>query len=332
MKKQNDSAPGKQKFTSVRKFSATGIAKLLFRNVSPSSIFCFAAAFCSLYSTRYYCQCTVIRIAWQHLLGAFKMIKLSAVIVCFNEEDIIRQTLEALQGLADEVVVVDSFSTDSTPDIVREFGAKLFQEEWAGYVAQKNSALQKCSGEWILALDADEVLTPELQSSIRAAISPTASNAEAKHIDGYFINRRTFYMGRLLQHAWQPDRKLRLVRRAAKPVWHGYDPHDSLRIESAASSLLQGDITHYSYNSFADHMQKSTAHAHKAAESYLKAGKKSSLAAILFKPWFVFFRRFILRGAFLDGVPGLIAAFSSATYVYMKYAFLWEMQQQGKRK
>jgi glycosyltransferase involved in cell wall biosynthesis len=245
--------------------------------------------------------------------------KLSVALVCFNEEADLRRTLEALAGLADEIVAVDSFSTDNTVALAREMGATVFQEPWAGHVGQKNSALAKCTGDWILAVDADEVLTEELVASIKSVLE------EERDLNGYSINRRTFYMNRLLRYAWQPDRKLRLVRRAANPVWRGYDPHDSLWVKGK-TARLDGYMIHYSYKNFAEHMQKTAAYARKAAESYHQAGKKASRLSLLLRPAFVLFKRLFINRAILDGFPGIMASWSSALYVYMKYAFLWELQ------
>ena len=244
--------------------------------------------------------------------------KLSVALICFNEEANIRRTLEALTDLADEIIVVDSFSTDNTAAIAREMGATVFLEPWAGYVEQKNSAFSKCMGDWILAVDADEVLTKELTAAIKSAL------AQDRGLNGYSINRRTFYMNKLLKYAWQPDRKLRLVRRAANPVWRGYDPHDALWVEGK-TVRLGGCMIHYSYKNFAVHMQKTVSHAYKAAESYHRAGKRTSFLSLLIRPGFALFRRLFVNLAILDGFPGIMAAWSSSVYVYMKYAFLWEL-------
>lgn len=245
--------------------------------------------------------------------------KLSVSIISFNEENNIRRTLEALQGVADEIVLLDSFSTDKTTEIAASMGATVYQEPWAGYLAQKNSALDKCSGEWILCLDSDEVLTPELLASIKAVL------AGKRPAGGYRLKRRTIYMGKLLKYAWQPDRHLRLVHRSASPRWAGTDPHESLVIDGPVSDL-DGYLSHYSYRNFADHMEKTRKYAEGAAKTYFKRGKKARSTDLFMRPPFVLFKRLVLQRALLDGTPGVIAAFSSAVYSYMKYSFLWEMQ------
>ena len=259
--------------------------------------------------------------------------KLSVAIITLNEEANIARAIGAVRDLADEIVVLDSFSSDHTVEIASGLGALVFQQEFAGYIEQKNDCLAKCSGEWILCLDADEVVSPELAESIRLAIGqPAIPAAPESPLGGYVLNRRTFYMGRLLKHAWQPDRKLRLVRRAAAPRWSGDNPHDRLEI-NGKTRRLPGDLVHYSYRDFNAHMEQTRRFARQIAQSYHARGKKSGYAAILLKPPFVLFKRLFLQRAILDGTPGLMAAMSSAAYVYMKYAFLWELQtQRGKEE
>ncbi len=244
---------------------------------------------------------------------------LSAAIIAYNEEANIERVLTPLAGLADEIVVLDSFSTDATCKLAEAMGARVYQEPFAGYIAKKNSALAKCTGDWILSLDCDEVLTPELAASIRTAVSGPHPYA------GYTLNRRTFYMGRLLKHSWQPDRKIRLVRRDANPRWGGYEPHDTLLVDGPVGELA-GDLIHHSFKDFADHMRKTAAHAQSAARSYHAQGKRAGTAALLCKPIFAFFKKYLLQRSVLDGLPGLVAAGSGAAYTYMKYAFLLELQ------
>ena len=132
-------------------------------------------------------------------------------------------------------------------------------------------------------------------------------------------------MNRLLKYAWQPDWRLRLVRRAAGPYWHGNEPHDILGV-AGKTARLPGYLAHYSYRDFSDHMRRTRDHAEQAARTYHKKGRKAGPLDLLLRPPFVLCKRLFLQGAFLDGVPGLMAAVSSAVYSYMKYAFLWEMK------
>lgn len=248
---------------------------------------------------------------------------ISVAIVSFNEEKDIKKTLESIRDIAAEIIVVDSHSTDRTREIAKDFGAEVFEEDWKGYVGQKNSALQKCTQEWILSLDCDEVVTPELKSSIIDAISNPVA-------DGYLINRKTVYLGRPLNYAWQPDWKLRLVKRGAMPRWGGYDPHDSLEIDGKIEKI-RGDLLHYSYKDLHDHLTKLVRYARLSAQSYQKIGRRFSFLKLIFHPLGAFMKQFIIKRGFLDGFRGLIVAFSSFCYVFLKYLFLWEMERDVKR-
>jgi len=244
---------------------------------------------------------------------------LSVAIISFNEEDNLGKTLEAIESIASEIVIVDSHSTDRTGEIAESFGAKFYVEDWKGHVAQKNSALEKCTQEWILSLDCDEVADEELvQSIIKAVQNPTS--------DGYMVNRRTYYMGKYLKYSWQPDWKLRLVRRDSAPEWGGYDPHDVLRIKGSVEKIKRGDLLHYSYRDIFDHYQRLVKYAKVAAQSYDKNGKKFSYTALYTKPLFAFVKKYFIKLGFMDGFAGMAVAVSSFIYVYLKYLFLKEIQ------
>ena len=147
---------------------------------------------------------------------------LSVSLISFNEAENIARTLASIADFAAEIVVVDSHSSDDTRAIAADFGARVFEEDWKGHVAQKNSALSKCTQPWILALDCDEVVSPELQNAIKAAVTEDVGS-------GYRVKRRSDYLGKRLRYNWYPDRKLRLVKQDAEPRWAGYDPHDRLQ-------------------------------------------------------------------------------------------------------
>lgn len=249
--------------------------------------------------------------------------KLSVSITAFNVEHIIAETLRPLQGLADEILVMDSLSTDNTPKIAAAMGATVISQPWQGYIKQKSDVMSRCKGEWILALDSDEVLGDELVEGIRAVLS--APNA----LNGYSLIRRTFYMGKLLKYAWQPDRKLRLVRRSGNPRWAGNEPHDYIEVDGK-TGMLPGYLAHYSYRDFSDHMRRTKDQAQQIANTYFLKGRKSGAGSLLFKPPFMVFKRLILQRAFLDGAPGVMAAISSGIYAYMKYAYLWEMNHNAR--
>lgn len=251
---------------------------------------------------------------------------LSVSIISFNEEDNIQKMLETVADIALEIIIVDSGSTDKTREIAKNYGALIYVEEWKGHVAQKNSALQKCSKEWILCLDCDEVLSNKLKISIIEAIQ------RGKH-KAYYINRKTFYLGKMMNFAWRPDWKLRLVHRDLAPRWNGLDPHDYLEIGSYNSkNKLNGDLIHYSYSSIKEHFSKTINYARISASSYYKSGKRFNLFKLIFSPTIAFVRLYFVRLGFLDGVRGFIAAVSSYIGTFLKYAFLFELQIKGKNK
>lgn len=245
---------------------------------------------------------------------------LSVAIITYNEEDIIGRTLESVKDIASEIIVVDSHSTDRTRDIAKSYGAKVYVEDWKGYAEQKNSALKKCTQEWILFLDADEIVSEELKNSIKKELK----NPKA---DGYLINRRTYYMGKLLKYTWQPEWRLRLVKKEANPKWKG-EIHEVLEIESSKISKLKGDIYHYSYKDLSDHVIKAMEFSKKVA--FQKKTKKVNFLYIFFRPLWAFLKTYIFKKGFMDGYPGLIASMMTMFYTFLKYAFLYELKEKDE--
>ncbi len=243
---------------------------------------------------------------------------LSVAIITYNEEDRIVPTLEAVKDIASEIVVVDSHSTDKTRDIAKSYGAKVYEEDWKGYSDQKNSAFEKCTQEWVLFLDADEVVSEELKIYMAKELSDPLA-------DAYMINRKTYYMGKLLNHVWQPEWRLRLVKRDVSPVWVG-EIHEDLHVSTQKVGRLRGDLYHYSYRSFTDHMEKLIKFSRLSAEVMFKGGRRSGLSELFARPIIAFFGDFVLKRGFLDGYPGLIASIMSFVYTFCKYAFLYEMR------
>ena len=246
-----------------------------------------------------------------------KKLPLSVSVISFNEELNLTRTLKSISDIADEIVLVDAFSNDRTVEIAREYGCKVFPEEWKGFTEQKNSALEKCSNEWILCLDCDEVVDEALKNSIIRAI-------ENNNHDFYYLKRKTYYLGKLLKHSWQPDRKIRLVRKSANPRWEGLNPHDTLICDGTEGSL-EGFVVHYSYRDLKHHFQKTVNYSKISADSYFKEGKKFSFFKLFFNPLFNGFKVYIIHKGFLDGIRGFIAGFSAFAYTLLKYLFLWEL-------
>ncbi len=241
---------------------------------------------------------------------------LSVAIISFNEEENLARTLDAIVDIASEIVVVDSHSTDNTKKIAEKYNVKFYTEDWKGHIAQKNSALEKCSFPWVLSLDCDEVVTDELKGMIIGAIQ----NPRA---DGYLINRKTYYLGKKLNYAWQPDWNLRLVRKSSNPRWGGLDPHDFLSIDGQTEKL-KGDLLHYSFKSIKHHFNKMIDYAEISSSSYIKAGRKYTFVNLLVNPVIAFVKLYFIHLGFLDGFRGLMAATGSAFGTFLKYAMVAE--------
>ncbi len=242
---------------------------------------------------------------------------LSISIISRDEESNIARCLESVADIASEIVVVDSHSTDSTVRIARNFGAKVYLEDWKGYAAQKNSALDKCTCPWILALDCDEEVSPELKENlIRAVNSP--------EFNSYLVNRKAYYLGKWIEHSWYPEWRLRVVRKESGR-WVGHDLHEYLEGDGPAGKI-PGDLRHYSYKSIEDHYRRLFTYASIGADAYLKEGRKSGPARIVFHPLYAFAKHYLFKRGFLDGVPGLIIATGSFFYTFMKYVYVWERQ------
>lgn len=248
---------------------------------------------------------------------ASNMEQLSAVIITFNEQRNIRRCIESLLPVADEIVVLDSLSTDHTAAICGEYAKVRFHSQpFLGHIAQKNAAVALAKHELVLSLDADEVLSTELTDSITRVKQHRAS-------DGYSMNRLTSYCGRWIRHCgWYPDRKIRLFNRS-KGSWGGTDPHDKYLMTPGASvSHLNGDLLHYSYSKPEELRLQSEKFARIGAEALYRNGKGSSWLKMFFSPAFRFIRAYLLKKGFLDGRAGLIIAWYSASECFQKYNHL----------
>ncbi len=241
------------------------------------------------------------------------MPKISACIISFNEEAKIEDCLRSLQPVADEIVVVDSLSTDRTRDIVARYTDKIFQQEFLGHVEQKNLAVSKASHDWILSLDCDERLDEELQSAV-LAIKDKLTDADA-----YKMARRTFYVYRWLNHCWYPDLKIRLFNRSSAR-WGGVNPHDRVEVEGNHIVKLNGDILHYSFNSISEHLKTIDSFTEIGAREIIKKGKRVSVVSPFTHGFWTFFRLYFLKRGFLDGFAGLVVSVLSFMHVFVKYS------------
>ena len=240
----------------------------------------------------------------------------SACIITFNEAHNIRDCLDSV-AWADEIVVIDSGSTDGTVAIAQEYTGRVQVCDWPGHVAQKNRALDAASCQWAFCIDADERVTPRLREEILAVLALDAP------CTGYTVPRLTRYLGRWIRHgSWYPDRKLRLfVRKEGR--FTGSDPHDRVEVRGTVGAL-QGDLLHYSYRSLAHHLTVMNRYTDTMSRLKLEAGVRRGVAGMLARPPLKFLKMYVLRRGFLDGVPGFIAAATGGFYEFLKYAKLWE--------
>ena len=248
------------------------------------------------------------------------MIKLTVAIITYNEENNIGRCISSVLPIADEVLVVDSFSTDKTESIAKSMGARFVTNPFAGHIEQKNFALNLATHNYVLSLDADEALSPELLEQIKL-IKNNFQN------DGYRFNRLTNYNGHWVRYSgWYPDTKLRLVKKD-KALWGGENPHDILKMKNnEAVGFLSGDLLHYSYESIAAHVAQTDKFTTIAAHAAYKQGKRSSVFKIVTRPMFKFLRDYFFKRGFLDGRYGFVICSINSLYALLKYAKLHELQ------
>lgn len=249
---------------------------------------------------------------------------LSAVIITYNEEKKIERCLRSLAGIADEIIVVDSFSTDRTAQICEEFGAVFIRNRFEGYVAQKNFAMDQASNDYILSLDADEALSDELRESIREVKKNWGP------YNGFAMNRFNNYCGKWIRFSgWYPDRKIRLWDRR-QGRWGGEDPHDKVIIPSQRVKKLKGDLLHYAYFTVDEHLRQMHNFAEVAARAKFRNGQKPVfLVHVVLNPLFKFFRKFILQLGFLDGYYGFVFCATTSALNFYKYLRLYEYHRKG---
>ena len=250
------------------------------------------------------------------------MEKISAVIITKDEERNIARCLESLKGVANEVVVVDSGSTDRTEAICREAGVRFVSHPWEGYSGQKNYANSLATHPWILSIDADEALSPTLRESLLALRGTDPGPGTV-----FVMNRLNNYCGHWIHHSgWYPDRKPRLFHHDMME-WDG-TVHEELRPKNSQFSILnsqflKGDLLHYTYYDVADHAARQIKYATLAAEKAFAQGKKAHRIDLWLKPAWTFLRNYLFRLGFLDGHAGFLVCRMSAFYAFLKYASLY---------
>lgn len=245
---------------------------------------------------------------------------ISAVIITFNEEKNIERCILSLKNVADEVVVLDSFSTDNTVLAAQKLGAKVYQHKFDGHIEQKNRAITYASNPHILSLDADEAISPELEKSILAIKENFAA-------DGYSFNRLTNYCGKWIKHCgWYPDKKLRLWN-SKKGTWTGINPHDRYEMQPGSIIVhLKGDLLHYSYYTIKGHIDQVNYFTDILAEAMYNKGKRASVINLLFSPIVKFKKDYFFKLGFLDGYYGFVISVISAHATFLKYVKLREIQ------
>lgn len=283
---------------------------------------------------------------------------LSVVVICNNEERNIGRCLQSVQGLAGEIVVVDSGSTDRTEEICRQYGARFTYHAFEGHIQQKNYAASLAKNDWVLSLDADEALSPELYSSIKNFLENSEEKTSLPRAErGYSLNegdilnspplygrggggvrlafkmnRLTNYCGRWVRHCgWYPDTKLRLFNRHYGK-WGGVNPHDKYELDdkNAPVGFLQGDILHYSFYTVDEHYKQTRYFSAIAAKAHFARGKRAYWFNLIINPTVKFIRDYFIKLGFLDGATGFTISRIQAWGNYLKYKQIWELGRNKK--
>lgn len=250
------------------------------------------------------------------------MQSLSVSIITYNEEKNIARCLDSVKEIANEIIVVDSLSTDNTKNICKQYGAKVYEQKFLGHIEQKNLALSYCKGNYVLCLDADECLSAELLSSIKQLKKNGFAAA------GYTMNRCTNFCGKWIKHGtWYPDKKLRLFSRE-KGKWGGTNPHDKVELLPNNKIIkLKGDIEHYSYYTAEEVLAQQNKFTTIIAQALHNRGKRSNWFKIYINPLWAFINGYFLKLGFLDGVDGFFIARTVAYYTMVKYYKLKRLNQ-----
>jgi glycosyltransferase involved in cell wall biosynthesis len=244
-------------------------------------------------------------------------VPLTVTIVTLNEEKNISRCIGSVP-FASEIIVIDSFSQDKTCEIARSLGAKIHQEKWRGYGGQKAFAAEKAAHDWVLNLDADEAVSPELADKIRADFN----NLDPE--TGYLIPRRSYYLGRWIDYGgWYPDYQKRLFHRRHSH-WDGAPIHE--KVISPKEQKWKDDLYHYVFDNISEQVSTNNRYSTLQAEKHHREGKKFSILKLIVKPWTKFIETYFFKRGFMDGLPGFIISVGAAYSVFIRWAKLWELQ------
>lgn len=246
------------------------------------------------------------------------MNKISVAIITQNEEKNIRECLESLRW-ADEIVVVDSGSTDKTQEICRQYGARVFEERWQGFAGQKNSAVAKARNGWVLSVDADERVPAELQEEIVRVLD------QKSPLDGYFLARKNFFLGKWIRRCgWYPDFNLRLFRKD-RGHFEDREVHERVEVQGKVG-YLRNPLEHFTYRSLSDFIQRLDRYSTLAAREMKKEGRRFRYPDLFFRPPFTFIQMYLIRAGFLEGYFGFLLSVLYSFYTFVKYSKLKELQ------
>ena len=251
------------------------------------------------------------------------MAKISACIISYNEEKKIEDCLKSLQPVVDEIIIVDSNSTDQTIEIAKKYTDKIFTQTFLGYGKQKNFAVSKANHDWIINLDCDERLSEKLQKSI-LDIKNTLDDTQA-----WYMARKTFYIYRWLNHCWYPDKKLRLYNKN-KTQWSNADVHESVIPGNLKCNTLDGDILHYSFDSISDHLKTIDKFTEIGADEIVRKNKPVTVISPLTHASWTFIKLYLFKRGFLDGFAGLVVSVLSYVHVFIKYSKAYIKYKQAK--
>jgi glycosyltransferase involved in cell wall biosynthesis len=250
------------------------------------------------------------------------MAAISACMITFNNERTVEKALKSVASWASEVIVVDSFSTDATPEIAGRYATTFEQRPWPGFRDQYNYCINKAQNDWVVFLDADEEVSPELAAEMARRIGE-----DNGAFDGYIAHRRNFYLGRWIMHGgWVPDYEVRLFRKSQGSFEGGL--HANVKVRGRTGELKHL-YYHYNYRDIADQIDTINRYSTTAAEDMLKEGKRFAYRDLLFRPFWRFFKEYILKKGFLDGFPGFVIAVSTMYYIFARHAKLWELERRA---